>query len=469
MNGSSFDLIIVGGGPGGYVGALRAADLGARVALVEEKEVGGTCLNRGCIPSKALIKCAELVEEIKEAKTFGISVGDVQIDFEGVRKHKDRTVKQLVAGIEALLKARQIQLYRGRGKLLSSSEVEVTGSQGTERLTGKYILWATGSVPFVLPIPGHDSPGVFTSDEAVNLPGPPESLAIIGAGAIGCEFAYIYSRFGTKVTLIEMMPQILPTEDPEASDVLASSLKKSGVKIATGAKAQAIEQHEGKNVLVYEQEGEEKTVEADMILMAAGRRANTADMGLEEAGIHIERGCIVADQNRRTNLENVYAIGDVIRGIGLAHWASHEALGVVECLFGQAECLHDFYIPSVVFTHPEIGSVGQREHECRACNLDIVVGKFPFQALGKAAAIRQREGFVKLVASAEDGRLLGGTVVGPCATDLIAEIALAVQMGLTAAEVADVIHSHPTLAEAVGEAAMDALGKALHILPGKKR
>lgn len=468
MNRAMFDLIVVGGGPGGYVAAIRAAQLGAKVALVEEREVGGTCLNRGCIPSKALIKCAEVLEEAKGGKTFGILCENINIDFDAVRKHKDRTVKQLVSGVAGLLKAQKVQMYAGRGKLLSATEVEVTGKEASERIEGRNIIWATGSLPFVLPIPGADGPGVFTSDDAVHLPGPPETMAIIGGGAIGVEFSYIYSRFGTKVTVVEMMPQIMPTEDPEASEVLTSSLKKSGVRIATNAKAQAIEQREGKNVLVYEQDGEEKTVEADMVLMAAGRRANTADMGLEEAGLILDRGRLKVDTALRTNLCNIYGIGDVTRGIGLAHWASHEGIQVTEMLFGGGPEPTLPYVPGVVFTKPEIGSVGQREHECKACGTSVVVGKFPFQALGKAAAIREREGFVKLVASAEDGRLLGGTVVGPSATDLIAEITLAVQMGLTVADVAETIHAHPTLAEAIGEAAMDALGHAIHLGPKGK-
>lgn len=454
-----FDLIVVGGGPGGYVGAIRAAQLGAKVALVEEREVGGTCLNRGCIPSKALIKCAEVLDEVKGGKTFGINVEGVTVDYDTIRKHKDRTVKQLVTGVQGLLKAGKIQSISDRAKLLSGTEVALGDGA---RLTANNIMWATGSVPFVLPIPGHDGPGVFTSDDAVNFPDPPANMAIIGGGAIGCEFAYVYSRFGTKVTLVEMMPSIMPTEDPEASAVVASALKKGGVRIATGAKAKAIEQREGKNVLVYEQEGEEKTVEADLVLMAAGRRANTANMGLEEAGVKLERGCVVVDPDRRSSLETVYAVGDVTRGIGLAHWASHEAISVVEMLYGAGEHIRESYVPGVVFTHPEIGSVGQREHECRACNMNIVVGKFPFQALGKATATRQREGFVKIVAEAETGRIIGGTVVGPSATELVAEITLAAQMRLTVADIAETIHSHPTMSEAVAEAAMDAMGQAIH-------
>lgn len=467
MSETQFDIIVVGAGPGGYVAAIRAAQLGGRVALVEAREVGGTCLNRGCIPSKALIKCAEVFDTIKDAKTFGITVGEATLDFDGIRKHKDRTVKQLVAGIEMLLKARQIEVFQGTGRLLSPTEVEVQGAEATARISAKNIIWATGSVPFVLPIPGSDGPGVFTSDEAVNLPGPPASLAIIGGGAIGCEFAFVYSRFGTKVTVVEMMPGIMPTEDPEASEVLAKSLKKSGVKIATGAKAAAIEERDGQKVLVYTQDGEEKTVAADMVLMAAGRRANTADMGLAEAGVALERGCVQVNQSLQTNVESIYAIGDCVRGIGLAHWASHEGIAVAETILGDGPHQPNFYVPGVVFTNPEIGSVGMREHECAACNTQVVVGKFPFQALGKATAIREREGFVKLIASAEDGRLLGGTVVGPSATDLIAEITLAVQMGLKASDVAGTIHAHPTLAEAIGEAAMDVLGHGIHVPPSK--
>lgn len=465
MSDSNFDLIIVGAGPGGYVAAIRAAQLGAKVALVEAIAVGGTCLNRGCIPSKALIKCAEVLEEVKGGKTFGINVEGVSVDYNAVRKHKDRVVKQLVMGVEGLLKARKVQVFYGRGKLLSPTEVEVAGAESTERISGKHILWATGSVPFVLPIPGADGPGVVTSDEAVDFPGPPESMAIIGGGAIGCEFAYVYSRFGTKVTIVEMMPGLMPTEDPEATEVLAGSLKKTGVKIALGAKAQAIEEREGKKVLVFEQDGEEKTVAAEMVLMAAGRRANTAAMGLEEAGLELDRGRLTVDTKLRTNVDNIMAIGDVTRGIGLAHWASHEGIAAAEMLYGGLEAPHETYVPGVVFTKPEIGSIGQREHQCKACGTSYVVGKFPFQALGKASAIREREGFVKLVASAEDGRILGGTVVGPSATDLVAEIGLAVQMGLTAADLAETMHAHPTLAEAIGEAAMDALGHGIHQAP----
>ncbi len=465
MSQTDFDVVVVGAGPGGYVAAIRAAQLGGRVALVEAREVGGTCLNRGCIPSKALIKCAEVLDEVRNAKTFGISVSDASADFDAIRKHKDRTVKQIVMGVELLLKARQVQVFQGRGRLVSPTEVEVLGAESRVRLTGKHIIWATGSVPFVLPIPGADGPGVFTSDEAVNLPGPPATLAIIGGGAIGCEFAYIYSRFGTKVTVVEMLPNLLPTEDPEASEVLAKSLRKAGVKIAAGAKASAIEQRDGTNVLVYTQDGEERTVEADMVLMAAGRRADTADMGLEECGVALTKGCVQVDDQLRTSVESIYAIGDCVRGIGLAHWASHEGIAVAERLFGASEHHGPMYVPGVVFTRPEIGSVGLREHEAAAQGVPVKVGKFPFQALGKATAIREREGFVKLVASADDGRLLGGTVVGPAATDLIAEIALAVQTGLTASDVAGTIHAHPTLAEAVGEAALAALGHAIHLPP----
>jgi len=467
MSENAFDLIIVGGGPGGYVGAIRAGDLGAKVALVEQCAVGGTCLNRGCIPSKALIKCAEVLEEVKGGKTFGILTEGVSVDYDGVRKHKDRTVKQLVAGVEGLLKSRQVEVLNGRGKLLSPTEVEVSGADGAQRLSAKNILWATGSVPFVLPIPGADGPGVVTSDEAVDLPGPPETMAIIGGGAIGCEFAYVYSRFGTKVTVVEMLGSLMPTEDPEASDVLTGSLKKSGVKVATGAKAKAIEERDGKKVLVFEQDGEEKTVAADMVLMAAGRRANTGDMGLEEAGLALDRGRLTVNDKLQTNAPNVYGIGDVTRGIGLAHWASHEGIVVAEMLYGGLEHPHQTFVPGVVFTKPEIGSVGLREHEAKANGTAVVVGKFPFQALGKAAAIREREGFIKLIASAEDGRLLGGTVVGPSATDLIAEIGLAVQNGLTASDMAATMHAHPTLAEAMGEAAADVLGAAAHLPPKK--
>ena len=458
-----FDLIIIGGGPAGYVGAIRAAQLGAKVAMVEEREVGGTCLNRGCIPSKALIHCAHLLDEAKGGKRFGITFGEPQVDLDGVRKHAARVVNQLVTGVEGLLKGIKVVSVKGRGVIAGPNEVTVTNEAGKSKtVSAKYILVATGSSPLVLPIPGSDSEGVFTSDDAVRLPGPYADLAIIGAGAIGCEFAYIYSRFGAKVTVIEMLDRIVPTEDPEVTEVLAKSLKKSGVTIETGAKCAAIEQGDGKLRLVYEQGGEEKSVPADAVLMAAGRRAVTANMGLEEVGVVMDRGRIQIDADLRTSVDSIFGAGDCLRGIGLAHTASHEAICAVETMFGEGGHMSYAAVPGAIYTYPQVASVGIREHEAAAKGIEVKVGKFTFAGIGKASAIGEREGLMKLVADAATGKLIGGSAVGPDVTELMAEVTLAVQYGLTAEDVARTIHSHPTLSEITGEAALAVLGRPIH-------
>lgn len=459
----NFDLIIIGGGPAGYVGAIRAAQLGAQVAVIEERELGGTCLNRGCIPSKALIHSAHLLDEAAGSRRFGIKFAEPEVDLDGVRRHAERTVKGLVAGVEGLFKANKIQSVKARGRLANPTEVTVTSEAGKEKtVSAKYILVATGSEPFVLPIPGADAPDVFTSDDAVKLPGPYPRLAIIGAGAIGCEFAYVYSRFGAKVTIVEMLERIVPTEDPEVTDVLAKSLKKAGIGMELGARCVRIEQVGDAKRLVFEQGGEEKAVEADGVLMAAGRRALTRGIGLEEAGIAMDRGRITVDEHLRTSVETVFGAGDCLRGIGLAHQASHEAVAAVETMFGEGGHINYDAVPAAIYTYPQIASVGVREHEAKQRGLEVSVGKFPFSAIGKASAIGEREGMVKLVAEAGTGRLIGASAVGPEVTELLAEMTLAVELGCTASQVANTIHAHPTLSEVVGEAALAVMGRAIH-------
>jgi len=460
---ADFDLIVLGAGPGGYVAAIRAAQLGAKVAVVEERQVGGTCLNRGCIPSKALIHCAHLLEQGKAGRRYGITFAEPQVDVEGVRKHAARCVKQLVTGVEGLFKARKIALANGRGRIAGPTEVTVTSPKGKEKtVSAKYILVATGSSPFVLPIPGADSEGVFTSDDAVTFPGPYEELAIIGAGAIGCEFAYVYSKFGAKVTVVEMLDRIVPAEDPDATDVLARSLKKGGVAIELGAKCTAIEVEQDKKRLVFEQDGQEKSIPADAILMAAGRRAMTEGIGLEQAGVEMDRGRINVDETLKTSVDSIYGVGDCLRGIGLAHQASHEGIAAVENMFGDGGQVNYEAMPAAIYTYPQVASVGVREHEAKQRGIDVQVGKFSFAGIGKAAAIGEREGMVKLVADAGSGQLIGASAVGPEVTELIAEITLAVEMGCTASDVAHTVHTHPTLSEITGEAALDVLGRAIH-------
>ncbi len=462
MSDTKFDLVIIGGGPAGYVAGLWAALRGAKTAVVEKRYLGGTCLNVGCIPSKALIHCVEMLDMAREGKRFGITFGEPQVDLDKVRAYKDRVVRQLVSGIEFLLAKREVQIFRGFGMVAGPHSVAVQTESGLLELEAGRILVCSGSEPICLPMCSLDDPRLMTSDNAVSLPGPPASLAIIGGGAIGLEFAYIYSGFGTKVTVIEMLPRILPTEDPEASEVLAKALSRRGVKIAVGSKVQEVEDTAAGKRVVFECEGECQAVEAEMVLMAVGRRAATAGLGLEEVGVAMDRGRITVNQALQTSVPSIYAAGDCLRGIGLAHLSSHEGMAAVDSALGQESHVCLDCVPSGIYTVPEVASVGIREHEAREQDREVTIGKFPFSALAKATVLNEREGFVKLIADAASGRLIGGTIVGPKATELIAEVALAVQRQLTMQDVADTIHGHPTLNEAVGEAAFAGIGMPLH-------
>ncbi len=461
-----FDIGIIGGGPAGYVAAIRAAQLGAKTAVVEARELGGTCLNRGCIPSKALLRCVEILQLAQDARRMGITFGDPEVDFDGVRRHAARAVKTLVSGVETLMKGNGVTVFRGQGKLLNPTQVQVSGDETVGFEAAKIVL-CTGSVPFIPPIPGADSEGVIDSDEAVLLPDVPAAMTVIGAGAVGSELAQVYAGFGTKVTLVEMLDRVVPTEDPEASALLAAAMKKQGISVMTDSKVTEIRDNgDGKRVIL-DCAGESQTVETNVVLMATSRQAYTEGLGVEELGLNLERGRVVVDNRLQTNIENIYAAGDVRRGVGLAHLASHEGIVAVENALdaGQSSGIDYDAVPGVIYTHPEIGSVGVQEHQIADCGRDCQVGSFPFSALGRAAAYGQRQGFVKLVADAASGTIIGGTVVGLFASELLAEITLAVRLGLSFNDVAETIHSHPTISEGIGEAALAGLGRAIHLPP----
>ncbi|MBM3501847.1 MAG: dihydrolipoyl dehydrogenase, partial [Armatimonadetes bacterium] len=385
------------------------------------------------------------------------------LDLDKMRKHADRCVKQLVSGVEGLMQKNGVTVFRGHGTLRSPRDVEVQSAEGSVGVTADKIVLATGSVPFILPIPGADLPGLLTSDDALKLTAIPESIAIIGGGAIGLEWAFIYAGLGAKVSVLEMLPTIMPTEDEEVTAELAKSLKKRGIKIHTGARCRAIEATDGGYRLTYQAEDAEKQLEASQVMTAAGRRAFTDNLGADAAGIETDRGRIMANERFETSAPGVYAVGDCLRGIGLAHQASHEALAAVENALGHDGFVNLKAVPACVFTWPEVASVGLKERDAREQGLDISVGKFPFRANGKAIGAGEREGFVKLVADAASGRVLGGAIFGPSASALIAEITLAVHHELTLGDVAETIHAHPTLPEVVAEAAHVALGTPLHV------
>ncbi len=456
------DLAIVGGGPGGYVAALRAASLGAKVALVEARDLGGTCLNRGCIPSKALLHSAEVYEQVRTAAEFGVIAQPPSADWPAMVKRMDGVISQLRKGVELLLKGRGVRHIKAKGSLLSPGQVSVQSEQGEEVISADKIILATGSVPARPPIPGAQGDGIVTSDEIFWLEKVPASLAVIGGGAIGLEFGWLFSALGSKVTILEMLPHILPTEDEEITTELGRAFRRRGVEVYAPAKVNEIGAANGKRQVNYTYQEKSGVVEADLVLMATGRVPFTEGLGLDKIGLEMNRRMIKANARLETSLPGVYAIGDVVGGMQLAHKASAEGRVAVENALGHNAAMDYRAVPACVYTQPETASVGLNETEANAQGKKVKVGRFPFRALGKAVAIGERTGFVKLVAEAETGVLLGAQMIGPHVTDLIAEAALAVQMGLSAKQVAETIHAHPTLAEPLQEAAEDILGLAIH-------
>lgn len=458
----SYELIVIGGGPGGYVAAIRAAQLGAKVAVVERDAVGGTCLNRGCIPTKALIASTSTLANIKHAADFGIKVDGFSVDFSQIMARKDAIVKQLVGGINYLFKKNKVDLITGTAKLQGTGKVEVAKADGTtELLETKNIILATGSEPALISALGYNGKTVITSNEALELEAIPESLLVIGGGVIGCEFATIFAELGTQVTIVEAMPSILPLIDQELTRRLTTILKKKGITVRTNSMIKSVSQANDGMVAVLES-GEEIT--AEKVLISIGRTFNTKGLGLEEAGVALgPKGEILVNEYLETNVPGIYAIGDVTNKIQLAHVASSQGIVAVENIFGEKKKAMDYsVVPSCIFTSPEVASVGISSQDAEAQGLNVKIGKFPFQASGKALCIGETDGLVKFIADAESDKILGVHILGPHATDLIAEAALAIRMGVTAEQLATTIHAHPTLAETLMEAAEGVHGKTIH-------
>ncbi|NMB25513.1 MAG: dihydrolipoyl dehydrogenase [Firmicutes bacterium] len=465
-----FDIAIIGAGPGGYVAAIYGARLGARVALIEKDTEGGTCLNRGCIPTKALIRTTEIYKTLQEANRYGCLADNVRVDYKRAVSRKDRVVGGLVKGVQSLLAKGGVTVLKGSGQLVDAHTIKVIQDGEETLVQAKNMIIATGSEPAQLPIPGATLDFVMDSTQALELEELPESLVIIGGGVIGMEFAFIFGRLGVKVTLIEYLDEVLALLDSDLTQDARRNLRMAGVKLHTGAKVTSMEASPEGGALVHFESvatGEAiPSVKADKVLMAVGRRPFLGDLGVEELGIEIQAkgGGIVVNDLMQTSIRHIYAIGDVTGGMMLAHVASHQAIVAINNIMGQEEHLMDYRaVPNAIFTDPEIATVGLSEKEAEAHGLEIRVGRFPFAGNGKALALGNSRGFVKLIADAETGILVGGGVVGPGATDLIAEITLAVQQGLTAEQVANTIHAHPTLPEAIMEAAWDIGSGALHL------
>ena len=457
-----YDLIVLGGGPGGYVGAIRGAQLGMKVACVEkEPALGGTCLRVGCIPSKALLDSSELYEQmLHKAEAHGFTVGDVKVDVARMLARKDAVVKANTDGINFLFKKNKIDWVRGFGRLAGPDTVEVDGAGGKQTLKAKHVLLATGSVPIELPFLKFDQERIIDSTGALALPEVPGHLVVIGGGVIGLELGSVWLRMGAKVTVLEALPTILPGMDAEIVRQADRILRKQGFEIRTGTRVTGAER-KGDRVTVTVEGGD--PIEADYVLVAVGRRAYTEGMGLEEAGIRLERGVIQVDERFHTGVGSVYAIGDAIGGRMLAHKAEEEGVAAVEFMAGKHGHVNYDAVAGVVYTWPEIASVGATEEELRSRGVEYRVGKFPFTANGRARAMGDTDGLVKVLADAKSDRLLGLHILGPRASDLIAEAALAIEFEGSAEDIARTVHAHPTLPEAVKEAALGVAGRAIHI------
>ena len=462
---ASYDLIVIGGGPAGYVGAIRAAQLGKKVACVEKERAGGTCLNWGCIPTKALLKNAELYHTLKHhGADFGLSFDNLSFDWEKVVKRSRNVSDKLAGGIEFLFKKNKVDYIRGIGGLAANGKVEVIDTDGkSELLTANNVLVATGCVSRDLPFLPFDGKKVVGSREAMNLPKQPKSITIIGAGAIGIEFAYFFNAYGTEVTVVEMMDHILPIEDNDVSDLLKKSLTKQGIKVLTGTKTTTADTSGDGVMLTVEpaEGGESQDIESEMVLVAIGI-APVLPNNSEQ--IKLERGFIETDERYQTSVPNVYAAGDITGPPWLAHTGSYEAVQAVEGMFVPGhEPSQVGTFPACTYCHPEVASVGLTEQACKEQGLDYTIGKFPFAASGRALAVAESEGFVKMIFDKKHGEILGAHIIGGGATELIAEVALAMNLEATAEEIEATIHAHPTLAEAVHEATGDAYGHAIHI------
>ena len=454
----SFDVVVIGGGPGGYVAALRAAQLGARTAIVEKDRMGGTCLVRGCIPTKALLQSSELYTQAKGGAPFGVVADNVGFDWGAAQKRKTAVVDQLVKGVEGLLKAGGVTSFKGGARLAGRGVVDVAG----EQVQAKDIVIATGSAIARIPLKGAEL--TIDSDQILELKDVPKRLAVIGGGVVGMEFAAMFAALGSKVTVLEMLPQVLAMVDADLVAVYTKHLAGLGGEIHTSSKVSEVVKQNGALQVRFSTGAEGGAVDADQVLLAVGRVPYTQGLDAEKAGIKLDRGRVVVDQHLHTDADGIWAIGDVIGGIMLAHVASYEGVCAVENIAGHANRVPDYHAaPNCIYTDPEIAHVGLGEKEAKDKGIAVKVGKFPFAAAGRALTLGQTEGFAKVIADAESGKLLGAHIVGPRATDLIAEATLAIQNGLTLEQVDLTIHAHPTLPESFMEAALAAQGRAIHI------
>ena len=459
-----FDVAVLGAGPGGYEAAIRCTQYGLKTALIEARELGGTCLNRGCIPTKALLHSAELYEEAKDAAKFGVSTGDVSYDYTKIAANKDAVVAKLRGGIASLEAAHGVEVINGFGKLTSPTTIDVDGKV----IEADKIILATGSAPARPPIPGIDGKNVITSDEVLSMTELPDSFVIIGGGVIGMEFTTLFASLGKKVTVLEMMPSILPGVDASIVSSLKASLKKKGVNIINNAKVTGIQGGDTVSVS-YELNGKSETATGSVCVVSVGRRAMTSGISLEELGIKMNRAFVEIDACMQTSIKNIYAIGDITGKIQLAHVATAQGLVAAANCAGRTATLDYDVVPACIYSSPEIAYIGMTAEKAKEAGYDVEIGSYNVAGNGKALVMGVNTGVVKIIAQKTTGKVLGAQIFAPRATDMIAEIAVVMKKGGTIADIADTIHPHPTVSEAVMEAAHDAEGMCCMAMPKKKK
>lgn len=457
MTDRKYKIAIIGGGPAGYTAALRAGQLGADTVLIEKEALGGTCLNWGCIPTKAFVRSAELFADIQNAKDFGIKVENAELDFSAVVKRKDKIVKRLVRGVDHLLGKKNIARIEGEASFIDQNRIKVDKGSEKIEIEAENIIVATGSKAATLPIPGADLEGILDSRAALDLEELPESMVIVGGGIIGMEFAFIFRNFGVDVTVLEFLDQLVSGVDSEIAKELNRSARRRRISVKTSAEVKEIKKKDTGYEVIYQQKGKEKSAGAEKVLMAVGRRPYSEGLNLENAGVKVseKRKAVQVNDKMETNVESIYAVGDVTDKILLAHVASHQGVIAVENIMGMNKKMNYQAVPGAIFTSPEVGTVGLSEEEARARGIDYEIGSFPFAASGKVMAMGEREGRIKLITEKESDRIIGAALIGIEASDLIAELTLAVNLGLTAENLRETIHAHPTTAEVVHEAALD--------------
>ncbi|MCH2155156.1 MAG: dihydrolipoyl dehydrogenase [Opitutales bacterium] len=463
-NQNSYDLAVIGGGPAGYAAAIRAGQLGKKVACIEMERAGGTCLNWGCIPSKALLKSAELYQSMLHAEDLGLSAGEIGYDFDKIIQRSRGVADTMAKGIEFLFKKNKVDYIRGKAKIEVPGMIEITdGEAKGQFINASKILIATGAKPRLLPGLEADNEAIFTSREALVMKKQPKSIVIMGAGAIGCEFAYFLNSFGTQVTLVEMLDQVLPVEDADCADVVSKTFKKSGIDVRTGTKAENITKTKSGVKLDLVKGDKSETVEAEALLVSIGVVANTKGLLSNKVKLKEFKGYLTVDDTYETSTKGIYAAGDIIGPPWLAHIATYEAIQAVNGMFGAGKPHKYDAFPGCTYCQPQVASIGKTEKQCKEEGLDVKIGKFPFMASGKAVASNHPEGFVKVITDKKYGEVIGAHIVGSDATELIAEYALAMNLEATTDEIHHTIHAHPTLSEALMEAAAAVTGEAIHI------